>query len=234
MLIKQYIKMYSLEFLRNKSAVFFTIMFPSILLLLFSRSLPSAPEARWFMLASVINYGVQSAMFQTMGMGIAFSRQKKWIDYLTFLPVSNAYTIWGRVLSMLIVAFVSIIFVVLVGMFSLSIQFTFSAVGIMLFVGLLGGIPMGLLASYLGNMINAHTARSAFVIINLLLFFAAFSLPDKGWLAIFKTFIPSYQWLSISYGWAIEHAINYFCLFGFIGYTMTFYFLASYGNKKST
>lgn len=232
MLIINYIKIYTIELLRNKSAMFFTIIFPTILLLLFGGNAPDKTDAQWAIYISLINYAVQCAMFQALGMGIAHSRSRKWAQYVKLLPVSPSYLIGGRILAMLIFATISLLLVLIVGIFYLPIHANFLTFLKIIMIGIIGGIPMGLFGIYLGQLVSAATARSVFVLVNLVLFFSAFSLPDQGFFSLIRTFIPSYQWLTLSYEFSLKNSINSICLFGLIGYTVTFFFLALFAAKN--
>ncbi len=232
MLINKYLKIYTLELIRNKSAAFFTIIFPTILLLLFSKNVPPTENAQWSMLISLANYAVQCAMLQALGMGIAFSNHRKWSEYVKILPASGIYSVIGRVLAMLLFAMLSLLLVLIAGIFWMAFTVSYLKLSIVFFVALAGGIPMGILGFYLGKMISPAAARSLFVLINIALFFAAFCFPDHGWLSFVRTFIPSYQWLTLSYDLAMKHSLDYLSLIGLAGYTATFFVLAVYATRK--
>jgi len=232
MLIKHYIKVYILEILRNKAAAFFTIIFPTVMLCLFWNKVGAGPNAAWGMLIVYAHYAVQTAMLQSLGMGIAFSNHRKWSDYLKTLPVTPVYQVIGRVVAMLLLALLSLCLVLLAGILLLPLKFSFVSLMKVTMVAMLGGIPMGLLGFYLGKKVSAETAKSVFLLLNLGLFFSAFCFPDHGILAQVRDFIPSFQWLNLSFDLVLQHTIHYSYLFGLLSYTVLFYLLAVFGTRK--
>ena len=226
MLINKYIKMYSLELVRNKSAAFFTIVFPALLLIMFGRQGNTTIIGQWDMFVSMSNYAVQSSMFLALGMSIAMSRGSKWNEYMQLLPVSSFCRVTGKVIAMFMFAVISLLLVIVVGMSWLHITIHFKNIAWMFLSALVGGIPLGFLGVFVAYLVNEVTARSVFVVLNLLLFFAAFSLPDHGVLSYVRYAIPTYQWLSLSCSLTLAKPIEYASLYGFIGYTVLFYFMA--------
>lgn len=163
MLMKHYVKMYALGLLRNKSAAFFTLILPALLLLLFSHQVPNVPEAKWAILATMSNYAVQTSLFQALGMAVAHERQRTWTAFLKVLPVGPSYQSIGRVLAMLMFAIMCLLLVMIVGLLILDLPFNFYSMGLLSLVALLGGIPMGFLGVYLGKLVNPTAARSLLV-----------------------------------------------------------------------
>jgi ABC-2 type transport system permease protein len=227
MLILGYTKIYLLELIRNKSAAFFTIFFPTLLLLLFGRNGDSSSIGQWHMFIAMSNYAVQSSLFLSLGLSVSYNRESQWTLLLRTLPVSPLYRVLGQVFSMCVIGFLSLVLLIVVGIFWFPHIINLSKMGAMFLFALLGGIPMGLLAVLIAYLVRPITARSVFVIVNLLLFFASFSIPEQGALSFIRFFIPSCQWFSLSSSVILGQAIDHTALYCLVAYTLIFgYILA--------
>lgn len=231
MLTAQYIKIYFLQIIRNKSAFFFTIIFPSILLLLYLRHVPSTLQAELTIYVAMANYAVQCAMFQALGMSVAIDKERGWNRYLRILPSLTYHVVLGRIITMFIVALISLFLVLMVGVCTLPIQLEIKAIFELILISLSGAIPFGLLAVGLGQLITATSARSIFVLSNILLFFSGFAWPDDGFFSLFKNYILNYQWLLLSCDLIIKKTLNYGCIIGIVIYSFIFYYLIVLSNR---
>lgn len=226
-LIFEYTKVYILELSRNVSALFFTVLFPAILLQFFGTHDSSDASTQLFTYVIYCNFAVQTVALQKLGISISAERCSAWRLYLKTLPANSFYMLSGRVLSSLFFALISLAMVVVVNGFNHSAHLSYAQQAIVISAALLGGIPMALLAILLGNFLNPAASRGAFVMLNTLLLFGAFSFSIQS---AFKEFIPSYQWMMFSTS-LISHAGAMIHLWWLLGYTLIFYVLIKVSEK---
>ncbi len=217
--------MYLLELIRNKSAAFFTILFPSMLLMLFGRGDDASTLDQWHLYIAMANYAVQSSLFLSLGMSIAYNKESQWTKFLSTLPVSRLYRVVGQVVSMGSVGVFSLLLLIVVGIYWLPVTCGFTQTGRLFLSALLGGIPMGLLAMVLAHYIKAATARSLFVVANFLFFFSSFSIPTHGPLAVLRFIVPTCLWFSLSSNFTLSSSIDLTSLYGLSGYTIILYLM---------
>lgn len=230
-LLKSYVKINILELLRNRSAVFFTIGFPVLLIWSFGRHLGDTPIAQVGTLIAFCNYAVQTNTFLSLGLAVSAARSSDWTHYLKTLPAPNNYAFTGMIVSKLISAGVSLILVVLSVWVFLHVKVDLSILALIIVAAFLGGIPMALLGIALGNRINPEASRGVMVFVNLTLLFATFSFPETGFWSYVRDAIPTYQWMMI----ALSHFIPgsnalkpwlWMCL-----WTLIFYIFAHWSYK---
>lgn len=219
-----YIEVYSKELLRNHTAAFFTLFFPGILFQFFGLHVPGTPQEKIVSYIIYCNYAVQTVMLQTLGITIATAKNNLWNQYLKTLPVSAVPMILGRIGSHLLFAFTSLIIVVGLAVAHHFVFLNLQQQSIILMCALLGGVPMALIATWLGNLINAAAARSLFILANLLLLLAVFSFLHNGTLSYLLQIIPSCQWLIFSFS-ALNHQFNSTAFYWLASYTILFYLL---------
>ncbi len=229
-LILEYTKSYIKELTRNYSAAFFALLFPAILVQIFGNY--SAIDNTTKMMTYIVycNYAVQSVMLQALGITIATARANQWNEYIKTLPTSSVPMIIGRVLSNLFFSTISLGAVILVWILNHGIELSMQQQGIIIFCALFGGIPMALLAIFLGNLLNATAARSALVLLNILLLFTAFTFSSNKILNFIHGVVPSYQWMMFSAS-AVSKQLPIGPFVWLVGYSLVFYALIRFSEK---
>lgn len=228
-LIFAYTKSYILEITRNTSALFFTLFFPAVLLSFFGNNTADS-HAKLIAYVIYCNFAVQTVMLQALGIAISAARANPWRDYLKTLPVSSIFTTSGRILSSLFFATLSLMIVISVNFFNHGVQLSFLQNVLIILCALIGGIPMGLLAVWLGNLLNPVAARSAFIFLNTLLLFGALTFSSHG---VITEIMPSYQWMMFTL--SVISQENFFTHLAWLaGYASIFYLLIKFsGSQRS-
>lgn len=193
-----YFRIYFLNTVRNTPALFFTLIFPPLMLLITAHQW--GPNALDKISAFVIflNYSVQTVALMLLGMGVSQEKNSHWAKYLRSLPVPTITMIMGRLWHTLFLSLLNLVTISLVGIFLLSIPVTLPQLSYFFLIALLGGIPMALMGMTIGYAANAESSRSIFTLLNLLLLFGSFSLPSVGFLGYFRLIVPTYQWRMLS------------------------------------
>jgi ABC-2 type transport system permease protein len=110
-----------LQFLRDRTAMIFTLAFPAILLLLFGTIFGGAGDneagvsVSQIYAASMIAYGVLATGFVTMGAGIAMDREDGTLKRLRGTPVTAAAYLLGKLILVLILSVAEAATLILVG-----------------------------------------------------------------------------------------------------------------------
>ncbi|KAB8032242.1 ABC-2 transporter permease [Fluviispira multicolorata] len=193
----EYFKIYFLSTIRNIPALFFTLIFPPLMLLLFAHQWEE--KNAFGALIVFFNYSVQTVALMLLGMGVTQEKNSEWAKYLRSLPVGLKPMLIGRMLHTLSLSFINLFSVSLVALFILHINVNFEQIISFATIALLGAIPMALLGMAIGYAANPESSRSIFTLLNLLLFFGSFSLPATGIFGTVRNFIPTYQWTVLSY-----------------------------------
>ncbi len=192
-----YFKIFFLGTVRNIPALFFTLIFPPLMLLLFAHQWEGKNQ-----LGAVIvffNYSVQTVALMLLGMGVTQEKNSEWAKYLRTLPVNILPMILGRILHTLMLSLANIISLSIVSIFILNMHLSPDNLLFFSMIALLGAIPMALLGMTIGYATTPESSRSIFTLLNLLLLFGAFALPDSGIFGIAREFIPTYQWAQLSF-----------------------------------
>jgi hypothetical protein len=214
----EFAKAYTRELMRNHSAFFFTLLFPSILWIIFGNAGRGDQSTHLSSFIIYCNFAVQTVMLQSLGIAVSIARASSWRDYLQTLPATPLPRIVGRVLSSLLVALLSVMLIIVTNYFQRGMVFSFTQTTLIALCALLGSIPMALFAVWLGNLLNPQAARSGFVCLNTLLLFATLSFSTPSF---WKVIIPSYQWLQFSL--AVVTQANFLLPLAWLtGYTIFF------------
>jgi ABC-2 type transport system permease protein len=202
-----YFTVYFLTTVRNIPAFFFTLVFPVIMLLLFVNK--GVGENIFISVIVFFNYSVQTVTFMLLGMGVTQEKNSLWSKYLRTLPVSQTPMIMGRIFHTLTLSCLNLFHLTLVTLFLLKIPLSGDQVFYFVSIALLGGIPMALFGMSLGSLVGPDSARSLFTLLNLLLLFGAFALPQHktSFGVSLSDFVPTYQWMRLSYSY-IDKSIN--------------------------
>ncbi len=234
-LILTYIKINYLQIIRNRSAAFFNILFPGILFILFGHQAAHSTIAKDGDFIVFCNYAVQTTLFSSLGMSIAENRSSDWTIYLKTLPSRAFQQFSGLIVSKILLAFISLIIMIVLGYLFLGAGLPFHMLLWAIFVALVGSIPLAFLAVGLGYRINPEASRGLFVFLNLLLLFGAFSFPETGFLSVVRNFVPSYQWMMATLSHVIPGANVLTPWYWLLGYTVVFYLFAqwSYSAKRN-
>ena len=224
-----YTKIYLVAFIRNRSAMFFAVLFPSIILLFgaFQTSMIQSQEIKLFILISFMNYAVQTVMFQTLGMMVSAHKNNTWHKYLSTMPVSKLYYIIGIINVMLIICVISLVLASILGFVILPKLSLFPHVAFMMFlkifiIAIVGGIPMGMFGYLLGSVVNPEASRSIFVTLNIILFFIANIIPVSGLWHKLGLFIPTYLWLLININYSVYNNVDLSSIFCYLAYMFIF------------
>jgi ABC-2 type transport system permease protein len=152
-----------LQLLRYPTYAVPTLVFPSLLMLLFGAQLDSDDDAR--LLAGISATAVLAVAFFQFGVGIASMRETTWERYIRTLPVRPASRLAARVLAALAFALASATLVAVVAAAFLDVRlepWRYVALEAALVVG---GVPFALLGIGLGYSLPP---RAALPIANLL------------------------------------------------------------------
>lgn len=193
-----YFKIYFLSTLRNTPALFFTLIFPPLLLLITAHQWGDNRQDQIHAFIVFCNYSVQTVALMVLGMGVTSEKNSYWSAYLRSLPATASPMLLGRLLHTLGLALINLMTVSLVGILILSIPVSFLELSYFILVALLGAIPMACMGMAIGYAANPESSRSIFTLLNLLLLFGTFSLPASGFLSVLRQGIPSYQWMVLS------------------------------------
>lgn len=235
-LVLAYMKIYSMEIIRNRSAIFFILLFPTLLMLMVGQGNSNQHGGLTYLASFVVfcNYSVQTVAFQSLGMRIAEARHSDWTLFVKCLPTNVSIQFAGRILSMLLLALASMFVMMFAAKEMFNIVLTFSQWIWLVLIAILGGIPMGLLAIAIGYRVNPMAARSVFVIVNLGLLFAGFTLPNRGDWGIVREFVPTYQWLQLSLSHILPHVSSFVPWLAMLGFSILFFVLAVLSYHKQT
>lgn len=192
----QYFKIYFLTTTRNIPALFFTLIFPPLMLLLFANQWDK--NNSHMALIIFFNYSVQTVALMLLGMGVTQEKTSYWAKYLRTLPVGVFPMLMGRLLHTIALSLVNIVNLTFVALVILGFELTANQVLYLTFIALLGGIPMALMGITIGYLANPESSRSIFTLLNLLLLFGSFSLPSTGAFFFLREFVPTYQWAQLS------------------------------------
>jgi hypothetical protein len=228
-LIWGYTKTYLRELTRNSSALFFTLFFPAILLIFFGNNNEADRSIKLINYIIYCNFAVQTVMLQALGIAFAAARANPWNDYLKTLPVTPVYMAVGRILSSLIFALLSLSIVTAVNFFTHGVNLTLWQNSLIILCALIGGIPMGLLAVWLGDLFNPAASRGAFIFLNTVLLFVVL---DFSWGGPLKEIVPSYQWMMFSLS-VISKQNFYDHLRWLVSYGLIFYLLIQFSDWRA-
>lgn len=193
-----YFKVYFLNTIRNTPALFFTLIFPPLMLLITAHQWGRGRQDQLEAFVVFLNYSVQTVSLMLLGMGVSQEKNSEWAKYLRTLPVPASTMVFGRILHTLFLSFINLITISIVGILVLSIPVTLPELGYFFLIALLGGIPMALMGMTIGYAANPESCRSIFTLLNLLLLFGSFSLPGSGVFSYIRQGIPTYQWMLLS------------------------------------
>ncbi|BCJ42048.1 transport permease protein [Actinoplanes ianthinogenes] len=109
-----------LQFLRDRTSVIFTFLFPAMLLLLFGTIFGQSYEetgvsASQVYAASMIAYGVLTTGFVTMGAGLAMDREDGTLKRLRGTPLPVVSYLAGKLMLVLVLAVSEVVLLLLVG-----------------------------------------------------------------------------------------------------------------------
>lgn len=194
-----YFQQYFLTTIRNVPSLFFTLIFPPILLLLFAHQFKS--DGVQGAVIVFFNYSVQTVAFMLLGMGVSLEKNSLWAKYLRTLPVGPFPMIIGRLLHTLSLSVLNIVILSCVTILILQIPIKIDELLFFAAVAIGGAIPMAMMGITIGYIASPESCRSIFTLLNLLLLVGSFGLPDTGFLSKVKIFIPSYEWSLISYSY---------------------------------
>lgn len=197
-LVLSYFKFYFTGTIRNTPALFFTLIFPPLMLLLTSHSWGTTRENKLMAFVVFLNYSVQTVSLMLLGMAVSIEKNSEWSKYKRTLPAPVSTMVFGRLLHTLFLCLINLITISLVGIFILSIPISFEEISYFFAMALLGGIPMALMGMTIGYTANAESSRSIFTLLNLLLLFGSFSLPSTGFFSYVREGVPTYQWMLLS------------------------------------
>ena len=109
-----------LQFLRDRTAVIFTLAFPAMLLLLFGTIFGDSYDdtgvsASQVYSASMIAYGILSTAFVTMGSGVALDREDGTLKRLHGTPITPTAYVIGKLILVLVLSVAEAALLILVG-----------------------------------------------------------------------------------------------------------------------
>lgn len=195
-----------LEFFRQKEALVFTLIFPSLLLLIFGAVLnfeiaPGLDFVQYFM-AGMIASGVLASGFQNLAISIAIERTEGRLKRLSGTPMPKSAYFVGKVAQVVVVgvATIALLFVVGVVVYGVDLPDTAGKWLTLVWVTLLGLTSCTLLGIAFSSAIkNGKSAPAIVTPIALVLqftsgvFFVFTDLP--GWMQNFAAIFPL-KWLT--------------------------------------
>lgn len=232
-LLYQYSKLYSLQLFRNRSATLFSIVLPVILFVLIGHQSKGDVDQQVAMLIIFCNYSVQTATFVSLGLTISAEKKSDWSVYLRTLPARHWVQFSGLIVSKVLAAAISLVIVILASNFILQLSLPLPLVGMIFLVALLGAIPMSLLGIGFGHRIDATAARGVMVFVNLGLLFGAFVFPGTGILHTLQQFVPTYQWMLITYSHVVAGHDQLAPWAWLVGWTAVFYWFAAWSARNA-
>lgn len=193
-----YFKIYCFNTLRNTPALFFTLIFPPLMLLITAHQWGTKEQDKIEAFIVFLNYSVQTVSFMLLGMGVSMEKNSEWAKYLRTLPVCASTMVAGRIMHTLFLSLLNLVTVSLVAVFILSVPVTLTQLLYFFMIALLGGVPMALMGMTIGYAANPESSRSIFTLLNLLLLFGAFTLPGTGIFSYIREVVPTFQWMLLS------------------------------------
>ena len=198
-LVQSYFKINFLSTIRNPPALFFTLIFPPLMLVLTSHQWGTSRGDKLHAFIIFLNYSIQTVSLMLLGMGVSQEKNSEWSKYVRTLPSPISSMIFGRMLHTLFLCCLNLATISVIGVFLLSIPVTLIELSYFFAIALLGAIPMSLIGMTIGYSANAESSRSIFTLLNLLLLFGSFRLPGVGIFIYIRQLIPTYQWNLISF-----------------------------------
>lgn len=226
-----YFKLFFLGTVRNIPALFFTLIFPPLMLILFSHHWDSKNSSEAVIV--FFNYSVQTVALMLLGMGVTQEKNSDWAKYLRTMPIGIQPMLIGRLLHTLILSLINLITLSIVAVFILQLSITFNHLVYFALIALAGAIPMSIFGITIGFLASPESSRSIFTLLNILLLFGAFSLPSEGVFSIIRECIPTYQWSQLSYAYVDKNLNPLIPLLWLIGYSIFFIILFKIVYKKS-
>ena len=223
-LLLAYIDVYLKEMLRNYTAAFFTLLFPMVLFQLFGLNEIAKGTDKVVIVSLYCNYAVQTVMFQALGITISMARSNPWSDFIRFLPYSHFPMLLGRIVSNLIFTAFALFCVMTLSQFNHLSSLPWSDMFLIMLGAILTGVPMAIFAIFLGNLLNASAAKSAFVLINLLLLLGAAGTASTSFWRALINLVPSYQSLVFTMSLA-KHDFSFVSLSWLIVFSIFFLLL---------
>lgn len=203
MLLLTYLSLPLKQFIRIRMACFFTLILPVILYLLYGHTSQS------ILLIAFLNFTLQSAMLQSVGMFISAHKTTAWGSYVSTLPSPPLYPILGTVLGMFLIGLLGLLFIISLDLIFYHVLSSHE-VGLVLIGTSLGAIPMGALGYLIGAGFDQMSARNILTFTNTIFLFAMF-VPDSIQKILAYGFLPNI-WLNFTWQLAIEkHFSLYDC-----------------------
>ena len=195
-----------LEFFRQKEALVFTLIFPSLLLLIFGAVLnfelaPGLTFVQYFM-AGMVASGVLASGFQNLAITIAIERSEGRLKRLSGTPMPKSAYFVGKIVQVIVVgvATIALLFVVGVAVYGVDLPSTAAKWATLVWVTLLGLAACSLLGIAFSSAIkNGKSAPAIVTPIALVLqftsgvFFVFTDLPE--WMQNFAAIFPL-KWLT--------------------------------------
>lgn len=231
-LIFLYARLYISSTLRNVPSVFFTLVFPPLMLMLTAHQWDESSFGKLEAFIVFCNYSVQTVALMLVGMSTSQEKYGAWSRYVRTLPVGSAPMIWGRFCYLLCIAGLGVSSLGLISALFLDIPLTFRLFSYFALIALFGNTPMVFMGLSIGYLANQEGARTIFTLVNLLLLFGSFGLPGEGIWATLRQLIPSYQVNQLSRG-IFDSQVSFVGPIGCSAlYTVVFALLFLYAYKR--
>lgn len=157
------------QLFRIRMAFFFTLIFPVILFLLYGHA-PSVSRIAF------LNFAMQSAMLQTVGIFVSVQKSTSWGEFVSTLPAPSIYRITGTIGSMFLIGLCGVCLILLIDYYFYQ-TLSFLEMMLILFSTSIGAIPMGTLGYLIGCQLEPMSARSFLTMLNLVFLSMTF-LPE--------------------------------------------------------
>jgi ABC-2 type transport system permease protein len=228
-----YVRASTLELLRYPAFSLPTLLFPTLIFVLFAASRSEYPE---HVMAGFAAIAVLGVVFFQFGVGIAADRMSAWEVFLRTLPVSPHVRVGARVASALAFATASAGLVIATATITTPVTLPISRWPL-LAVGLfVGAVPFALLGIALGYLV---WPKAALPVANLLYLPLSFlgglwtgprDLPDFA--SEISVFVPTRAWGDVLWGAIGSQPWSWWPPFLLAIYTVAFGVLAAWGYRR--
>jgi len=228
-----YFRFYFLSTVRNIPALFFTVIFPTLIFLLSAHIWGEEPIEQRNAYLTFANYSVQTVSFMLLGLGVSQERNSNWAKYVRTLPAPIYTMVIGRILHTIVLALLNVTILTLIALVLFNIPLNRSEILCVFAVCAFGAIPFALMGITVGYAASQDTARSIFTLLNLLFLFGSFGFTQTGVFYKIQEFILSYQWVVIQKRIFDPNISLVTPLMTLFGYILVLSFLLRYAFKSS-
>jgi ABC-2 type transport system permease protein len=222
-----------LSLVRIPSSAVPIFIFPPLFYLFWGAPDANSPVEANHRMVSFMVYGMLTVAFYQVSGAIAEDRRQSWEPYLWTLPCFHRTRLLGRLISgflsaTIVTATLAIMAYILTPVESGALDWTY-----LIAILVVGSIPFVLLAVGIGYLLHpkAVSPVASLVFFSLAYAGALWDAPDSlpAWLQPISSYLPTRQWLEVSWTAVFNHHWQDFHWFGLLFYTIAFGLLAIIG-----